>query len=483
VFATRSAGVLAGALLIIVGCPTTADDDTGDDDACVSDDDDATILDIEQAALSIEGPVGNGRFGWFLAGDGDADNDGLSEILVAAPYLSHGVVYRFTAPFDGDIGSDDAVDTFHGGTLEPISVSYTAGRGVAWLHDAATGRDRVLVGNDPDWNGGKALRADEDDVSACYLASGTETGLLEDVSVPVLHDGALPDIVGTTGSKEYVVGAGDLDGDGAADVVVGNGDRATVWILDPPSSQPTYLGDARTVLTSEQYRGAGASLATGNQDMDEADELLIGAPLHANRRGACFVVDQPGEGNLDLADSAAILLGGAAEDYAGSAVAFAGDIDGDSIGDVLVGAPSAETAEDVQWQGVVYLLSGPLSGEIDLGTDGVVLRGEIIDGEGYQAGSAVAGAGDVNGDGFGDVLVGAPRGAHSSAYLLHGPLCGVMNLVDADVIFRAANDHDDLGTSLAHAGDLDGDGLDDFLIGAPGWDDRGKVYVVAGGGL
>ena len=122
-------------------------------------------------------------------------------------------------------------------------------------------------------------------------------------------------------------------------------------------------------------------------------------------------------GVTDLAGAAALLVGEAADDAAGSSVAGAGDVDGDGLADVLVGARDNDAGGTSA--GAAYLLYGPLSGQVGLASADARLLGE---GSLARAGAAVAGAGDVDGDGAPDLLVGAPGqgDAAGAAYLVFG---------------------------------------------------------------
>jgi len=182
------------------------------------------------------------------------------------------------------------------------------------------------------------------------------------------------------------------------------------------------------------------------------------------------------------------LKGEAAFDAAGWDVAFVGDVNKDGYEDILIGAP--ENNQGGLRAGAAYLIFGstnlpelltPLTQ-----ADVTFIGGESKD----EAGMKVAGVGDVNGDGFSDFLISAPRECSGTGkvYLIFGKNSGWTNeikLSDADVIFVGENRGDNAGIAIAFAGDVNNDGLDDFLIGAPRHDndqlnDAGKAYLIFG---
>ena len=180
-------------------------------------------------------------------------------------------------------------------------------------------------------------------------------------------------------------------------------------------------------------------------------------------------------------------------DYSGFSVSSAGDVNGDGFDDLIIGAPAA---------GETYVVFGKSSGftaAIDLstldGTNGFRLDG--ID-AGDNSGHSVSSAGDVNGDGFDDLIIGAysaqPGGDRRAgeSYVVFGKASGFTAAIDLDALngtngFRLdgidAGDYS--GHSVSSAGDVNGDGFDDLIIGAPGSDPggdsrAGETYVVFG---
>jgi hypothetical protein len=157
---------------------------------------------------------------------------------------------------------------------------------------------------------------------------------------------------------------------------------------------------------------------------------------------------------------------------AGFAVAGGGDVDADGVPDLFIGAPYHHNSKAGEEVGAAYLVLGPAAGSSSLADADATLFGETTR-WGGQAGRALAGAGDTDGDGHDDLLVGdlnwsapiseAPRGNDSgAAYLVRGPVSGEMDLGAADArIYGEVSQF--VGKSVAGAGDVNADGLTDVL--------------------
>ena len=165
--------------------------------------------------------------------------------------------------------------------------------------------------------------------------------------------------------------------------------------------------------------------------------------------------------------------------WAGRMLAGPGDVDGDGRDDIAVGAYADDTAET--GAGAVYVVSGPGTG---LET--------VLEAEGIRYGEAagdvagrVAGPGDLDGDGFAELLVGAPShdggGTDAgAAYVLFGPITGTDSLSAADVRIDGESEGAWVGGTVAAGRDMDGDGVTDLVLSGAGEEDRGTIYLFSG---
>ena len=217
----------------------------------------------------------------------------------------------------------------------------------------------------------------------------------------------------------------------------------------------------------------------GDVDGDGLDDLLIGAygdDTNGSTAGAVYVVYGAITGDLDLSDYDVKILGEDGADQAGYAVSGAGDADGDGLADLLIGANTDESGGGNA--GAAYLVLGGVSGESSLAD---VAAAELIGESGADyAGWSVSGAGDVNGDDLDDLLIGAygddDNGSNAgAAYLVLGGVSGPLDLSAADAKLRGDGGSDYAGRAVAGGGDVNDDGLGDLLVGAYGEDSGGSA--------
>jgi hypothetical protein len=284
-----------------------------------------------------------------------------------------------------------------------------------------------------------------------------------------------------------VAAAGDVDGDGYSDVIVGSpsfdgslSDAGRVFVYRGSASGLATM--PAWTLDGDQVGAAfGASVAAGDFDGDGYADVVIGAPGRdgaATDTGKAYVF-RGGPSGLAPTPSWTAESSVAGAQF-GSSVASAGDVNGDGRDDILVGA--SHSSSPLFEEGAVNLYLGGVSGP------STIPSWSIAGGQaGAHLGASVARAGDVDGDGYGDVIVGAPGhdGAFADGGRLRVFLGGSSGLASSPAwTVDGAQAGAALGTSVATAGDVNGDGYADVVAGAPGWDapltDAGRAVLYLG---
>ncbi len=334
-----------------------------------------------------------------------------------------------------------------------------------------------------------------------------------------------------------VSSAGDVNGDGIGDLIIGawgahpNGqiDAGESYVVFGTSTGFTASLNVSALNGTNGFvvngvdvndvSGRSVSFA-GDVNGDGIGDLIIGAPYAdpngQTNAGESYVVFGKSTGfaasiNLSALNgtNGFVLNGVDAGDRSGRSVSSAGDVNGDGIGDLIIGAGSADPNGQTN-AGESYVVFGGLgvgaSGSLNLstlnGTNGFVVNGiDVVD----LSGSSVSSAGDVNDDGIDDLIIGALNGGPNGqttageSYVVFGkdtavdgPFAASLDLSALDgtdgFVVNGIEARDNSGRSVSSAGDINGDGIDDLIIGAPGWSSGpvpgawGESYLVFGRG-
>jgi ELWxxDGT repeat protein len=510
--------------------------------------DPVTSLDIDLAGslagsgFRVFGTQAGDRAGGAVASAGDVNGDGYDDIIIGAESgdgptnnrVDAGEVYVVFGNANGlpdiDLATMNAAQGFRVFGADAFDILGVSVNGIGDLNGDGFGdvvmgafRGRASGNLKPDAGESYVLfgkAAGHTDVDLATLTSAQGFGLFGDTN----------DMAGRSVSS-----AGDVNSDGYDDVLIG-ADRAAGLGNALPNAGEVYVVfgtgnagnnvDLATLTVSQGFRIYGADAqdflgrevaAAGDINGDGYDEIIVGAfrgDAAGNAKpqaGEAYVLYGKASGFADLnlatfnsADGFRI-LGADAGDYAGRTIASAGDFNGDGLGDLIIGAYLADGAGNALADaGESYVVFGQTagSGDIDLATL-TLAQGLRIDGAapGDMSGRSVAAAGDVNGDGYDDVIVGAfladgagdGKSAAGDAYVIFGKAQGIANIdlahlagKDGMRIFGAdAGDYS--GFAVSSAGDVNGDGFDDLLIGAyladgagNGRNEAGESYVLYG---
>jgi hypothetical protein len=457
----------------LAGCVVL--DDTRADDGPATPPSVAGVLALADADVRYVGPEDAENFGWAVAGAGDADGDGLDDIVFSSPWGKTAWLAR--GPVAGTLADADTV-------WSGLYAGYHLDGGDDYDGD---GLDDIVMGlrlDGPIIN--RFVPPDYAHIPVVRVFRGESDGVLAAFDTPsasfVHAENA--DLWTEGGTREYEVAWVDgVLAVGEPTAGPGN-DRGVVWLLTdlPVLGELDADADARLVGAVDFMFVGRDVRAAGDTDGDGTAEVIasMGEPL--DRRAVLVPVDVRGDVVMD--GSQTTVIPGAAHEP--TTVQDGGvDVTADGLDDVLVTMTDADAAGEV-WSAV--LLDGPIAGARDVTDNLAVFRGTSAEALWIETARF---AGDVDGDGFEDVLVGAEGSLVSDpggvAALFLGPLGGTRELLDGDILFPGEASGADTGHAIDAAGDVDGDGLADLLIGAPDFapaeDSRGAVYVVRGATL
>jgi Ca2+-binding RTX toxin-like protein len=485
----------------------------------------------------IEGISPEDMAGSSLSAVGDINGDGFDDVILGAPqadiptaeaggaYVIFGTAGGFTSSI-----LLSTLDGTNGFRIEGAEPGDAAGRAVSGAGDVnGDGFDDLLIGSNT------ASPADQEFAGACYVVFGKASGFSSSLNLSVLSgsdgfviQGRDPGDASIL-STAWVAAAGDVNGDGLSDLMTGfsGGDGLDNLVSDAGECYVVFgsTGSFSAVFNLasldgtngfritgvEEFDAAGFAISTaGDMNGDGLDDLIVSNDsAYSTLAGRCFIVfgrSSGFSGDLNLSSlngaNGFAFYGRSDGDFFGYSVSSAGDVNNDGLGDIIVGAPWA-TLNNNAFTGAAYVLFGKKTA-----FSSVVSASSLNGNNGYRlqgihandfAGLSVSGAGDVNGDGIDDVIIGASggdpgnRSDSGEAYVVFGSPSGFSATLALDGLnglngFRLeGNSADDTaGVAVSGAGDINGDGFHDMVLGATLADpgnvvDAGESYLIFGG--
>ena len=429
--------------------------------------------------------------GFSVSEAGDIDNDGFDDIIIGAPYAASTagisyVIFGQKTSLNTNINLS-TLDSSRGFSIIGNARKYNSGYAVSNAGDInADGYADIVIG---------IPGARENTGFSCVIF-GKETESNSNINLDSLTISQGFFIFGevTEGKSGWSVsGAGDINGDGYDDIIIGAPyisnnigvsyvilGKATgltnVYLTNLASTQGFSIFGVNLFRNSDGGNSGYSVSGAGDVNNDGIEDLLIGAPTTYSKKwnsGASYIVfGQLATSNIDLSEftSSNIAIVGASKfDWSSYSVSGAGDVNGDGYDDIIIGAWSL---------GHSYIIFGNpnrFSNNIGLSSLSEIQGFRILGANprGHNV-ESVSGAGDINGDGYDDIIIGTPYASinRGISYIIFGKKkltdISLANLtLSQGFSINGAVIGDESGSSVREAGDVNGDGYDDIIIGAP----------------
>ena len=396
---------------------------------------------------------------------GDVDADGVVDLGVGVPYDSASGGTVAVLPADSEDMAWDAA---------AIQLYASSSSGV--------GQTLVDAG-DVDGDGTADVL-----VGAYYFSGGaTAAGGAGLFYGPLTGDSKLEDATLIVGDEEYgyigqALAAGDLQGDGGTDIVIGSttlkdgfGAIYLVDVDDLSAAGKNYASRVAhgSVTTDEDSRFGGVMSNPADLDGDGVAELMTTAPYRNGYAGGVYIFPGPVTSSLTTDDAGRVFLGSTYDLLGENGPEPVPDMDGDGLPELAIGAYYGQ-GKTTSYTGRTYVVpASASSGDVaDAAT--ATLYGVTSTGQFGQQVEAT----DFDGDGFGDVIVAAPEAGTISIF--YGPLSGALEATEAGLTYSATGSSSGLGNAL-HTGDVNGDGVGELFVGEPvAGNGRGQALLFEG---